>query len=191
MPNGAQTASHTAPAIQNGHTGRCRRGGGTPATSAISADQLVQRRHLAAGEDVGAAGRGRMLAAQPEALDEIVDVGEMVVDLAAPEHRKPAARHAAKQLQQPPIAGAVDAASAARSSPRCRARAPASRASSLAFELRLLIDVARPERRVLVGGRMLDVAVHADRAAVHDAPHAGARPRPRRRSPTAVALTAR
>ena len=42
----------------------------------------------------------------------------------------------------------------------------------LPFELRLLIDVARPERRILVGRRMLDVAVHADGAAVHDAPHA-------------------
>ena len=37
MPNGAQTASQTAPATQNGQTGRCSRGGGTPATSAISA----------------------------------------------------------------------------------------------------------------------------------------------------------
>ena len=37
MPNGAQIASHTAPASQNGHTGRCQRGGGTPASAAISA----------------------------------------------------------------------------------------------------------------------------------------------------------
>ena len=51
----------------------------------------------------------RMLAAQPKPLDEIVDVGEMVVDLAAAQHRKPAARDAAKQLQQPAIARAVDA----------------------------------------------------------------------------------
>ena len=38
-----------------------------------------------------------------------------------------------------------------------------------AFELGLLIDVARPKRRVFIGRRMLDVAVDADRAAVHDA----------------------
>ena len=44
---------------------------------------------------------------------------------------------------------------------------------ALAFELGLLIDVAGRERRVLVGRRVLDVAVHADRAAVHDAAHAG------------------
>ena len=42
--------------------------------------QLVQRRHLAAGEDVGAAGRGRHLAAQPEPLDQVVDVGQVIVD---------------------------------------------------------------------------------------------------------------
>ena len=47
----------------------------------------------------------------------------------------------------------------------------------LAFELGDLIDVARHERRILVGRRMLDVAVDADRAAVHDAADAGARRR--------------
>ena len=48
---------------------------------------------------------------------------------------------------------------------------------ALPFELRLLVDVAGLQRRVLVRRRMLDVAVNADRAAVHDAPHAGARRR--------------
>ena len=48
-------------------------------------DELVQRRHFPAGEDVGAVGRRRVLAAQPEAFDQIVDVGEMVVDFAAAE----------------------------------------------------------------------------------------------------------
>ena len=37
MPSGAHTASHRAPASQNGQTGRCHRCGGTPATLAISA----------------------------------------------------------------------------------------------------------------------------------------------------------
>ena len=50
---------------------------------------------------------------------------------------------------------------------------------ALAFELRLLIDVARLERRVLVRRRMLDVAVHADRAAVHHAARRRRAPRPR------------
>src|SRR5258708_1773785 len=44
-------------------------------------DQLVQRRILTARENVGAAGGGRLLAAQAETLDEIVDMGQMVVDL--------------------------------------------------------------------------------------------------------------
>ena len=59
----------------------------------------------------------------------------------------------------------------------------------LAFELRDLIDVAGSERRVLVGRRMLDVAVHADRAAVHDAPDAGPGARARRWRPGASAFT--
>ena len=59
---------------------------------------------------------------------------------------------------------------------------------ALPFELRLLVDVAGPQRRILVGRRMLDVAVHADRAAVHDAPHAGRAGRLDRASPTAVGV---
>jgi len=51
-------------------------------------DQLVQRRHLSSGEDVGAIRRRGLLAAEPEAFDEIVDVGEMVIDLAAAKDRK-------------------------------------------------------------------------------------------------------
>ncbi len=49
------------------------------------------------------------VAAQAEAVDEIVDVGEMVVDLAAAEDVEAAPRDAAKQLQQAAIAGPVDA----------------------------------------------------------------------------------
>ena len=64
------------------------RGGGTPASSAIDRDELVQRRHFPAGEDVGPAGGRRHLAAQPEALDQIVDVGQMVEDPAGAEDRR-------------------------------------------------------------------------------------------------------
>ena len=70
-------------------------------------------------------------------------------------------------------------------------RAPALARDLLAFELGHLVDVAGLERRVFVGGRMLDVSVNADRAAVHDAPHAAPRAPLRRRRRTAVALTAR
>ena len=55
-------------------------------------------------------------------------------------------------------------------------RWPALPRDPLAFELRVLVDVAGAERRVLVRRRMLDVSVHADGAAVHDA----FRTRPRR-----------
>ena len=44
---------------------------------------------------------------------------------------------------------------------------------AFAFELRFLVHVPRRERRVLVGGRTLDVPVDATGAAVHEAAHAG------------------
>jgi len=51
-----------------------------------------------------------------------------------------------------------------------RGRVPA---ELFAEHLRLLIDIARTKRRVFVGRRMLDVAVHADGAALYDAANAG------------------
>ena len=54
------------------------------------AHQLVQRRHLPAREDVGPAGGGRHFAAQPEALDEIVDVRQVIEDPAVAEDDEPA-----------------------------------------------------------------------------------------------------
>ena len=83
-------------------------------------------------------------------------------------------RDAAKQLQKPAIAGAVDPGRAHDHQLDAAVTRPIAGAL-LAFELRDLIDVARPERRVLVGRRMLDVAVHANGAAVHDAADAGPR----------------
>ena len=55
-------------------------------------------------------------------------------------------------------------------------RSPAGVARQLfAFELRLLVHVAGLQGRVFVRRRMLHVAVHADRAAMHDALHARSR----------------
>ena len=115
-------------------------------------------------------------------FDEIVDVGQMVIDVAGCRACEPAAAgDAAKQLQQAAIARTVDAGRPHDRHLDAGARRRLAR-QPLAFELRLLIDVARPERRVFVRRRMLDVAVDADRAAVHDAADAGAR-RPLRRAP--------
>src|SRR5215831_9116847 len=107
-----------------------------------------------------------MLAAETEPLDQIVDVGEMVIDFAAAQDRKPSSRHSAKQLQQPAIAGPVDAA---RTDDRdFDAQALTGFAcKSLAFELRELVDIARSEGRLLVGGGMLHVSMHPHCAAVH------------------------
>ena len=113
-----------------------------------------------------------MFAAQAKALDEVVDVGQMVEDVAATQRHPSPPRDAAKQLQQPTVARAVDAgrphdrhldAVFDRSLP----------GQLFAFELGVLIDVTWPERRVFVGRRMLDVAVDTDGAAVHDAADAG------------------
>ena len=144
----------------------------------------------ATGENVGAAGGGGHCGAEAKALDKIVDVSEVVEDLAVAKNHETAMRDTAKQLEQAAIAGTVDArgsrdddfdAGAARRGARNR----------FAFELRLLVDVARAQRRLFVGGRVLDVAVDADRAAVDDS--ASRRlPWPLRSTVrTAVALTAR
>ena len=138
--------------------------------------QVVQHRHLAAREDVGPVGGGLLRRAQAKTLDEIVDEGEVVVNPSVAERHPPPVRDGAKQFQQTAIAGAVDAARAydrqLDAVPRRRlAREP------FALELRLLVDVARAQRRILVRRRMLDVAVDADRAAVDDARDAVARRR--------------
>ena len=48
MPNGAQIASQTAPAVQNGQTGKCRVGGAHAGDVGHQRDQRVQRRHFSA-----------------------------------------------------------------------------------------------------------------------------------------------
>ena len=96
----------------------------------------------------------------------------MIRDVARPEHHEPPSGDAAKQLQQAAIAGSVDAGR-----PRddeldvpARRRVAADR---FPLELRSLVVVTGPERGILVGRRMFDVAVDADRAAVHETTYAG------------------
>ena len=113
----------------------------------------------------------------------------MIKDVPGAQHDKSPARHAAKELQQPAIARAVDAGRARDGHRQARALRRFAR-DALPFDLRHLINIAGPQRRVLVRRRMLDVAVHADRAAMHDPAHAGAAAASMR-SPTAVALIAR
>ncbi len=72
-------------------------------------DEPGQRRVLGSGEDVGAPRGARRRAAQLEPAHEVADVGEVIEDLPRAEHRKAAARQAAKHLQEAKIARAVDA----------------------------------------------------------------------------------
>jgi hypothetical protein len=131
--------------------------------------QLVQRRHLAAGEDVGAAGCGGNGAAQTEALDQVVDIGQVIEDAAVAEDDEAAAGDAAEEFQQAAVARSVDARRP-RDNDLDPGVARGVSCDALAFEFGLLINVARTERRVFVGGGMLDVAVDTDGAAVHDPP---------------------
>ena len=164
--------SHTAPASHTGHTGKCTAGGLTPSSPCDQRHQLIERRVFGTGEQIRAArGRGHRRA-QPQAGHQIVDVGEVIEDLAAPEHRKTSAGDAAKHLQEARVAGPIDA-----NRPRDHDVEPAAaaefRGEPLGVELGALIDVAGRERRVLVCRRRLDVAVDAAGAAVHHAPDAG------------------
>ena len=49
-----------------------------------------------------------MIAAQPDAGHEIVDVGQMVIDFTPAERDPSPARHTAEQLEKPAIARTVD-----------------------------------------------------------------------------------
>ena len=169
-----------------------RRGGARRPRAAMIAHQLVQRRDLAAGQDVGAA-RGRRhrarTAGSPRRDRRCTSGGRRfrrrrgrrIGGARRRETASAAGDRPGRRCRVGRTIDELDAASARRGS----------RATLFAFELRHLVDVAGPQRRVLVGRRMLDVAVHADGAAVDDAADAGAR-RPLRsaRRPRS-ALTAR
>ena len=107
-------------------------------------------------------------AAPHDAVDQIVDVDPVIERPAVADHREAAALDAAKQLEKAQVAGAVDAGR-----PEDRdgqaALGHVARGDPLAFELGFLIRIARRERRILGRRRLLDVAVHADRAAMHEA----------------------
>src|SRR5262249_61370098 len=127
--------------------------------------QAFRRGHSPARQDIRAIRGGGVFAQQPKAVDEIVDVGEMVIDFAAAQREPPAPGDAAKQPQQPAVPRAVDPGW-----PRDRYFNPTTRArrlsQALAFELGFLVDVTGFERCVLIRRRPLDVSVHTDGAAV-------------------------
>src|SRR5437773_3380252 len=54
--------------------------------------KLVQRRDFAAGQDVGPIRGARVLTAEAETLDEVVDVRQMVIDVARSKRDPPAPR---------------------------------------------------------------------------------------------------
>src|SRR4029453_2744631 len=133
--------------------------------------QLVQGCHLSTRQDVGSPCGSGGRAAQAKALHQIVDVREVIKDTAISENDEPAAADTAKELEKSAVARTVNA------------RRPddddfdpgvARRLAGdlLPFQLCLLIDVARPQRRIFVGWWMLDVPVYTDSAAGHHAPGA-------------------
>ena len=152
--------------------GQLQRRRGDARFSRNQCHQLVEGRDLSARQDVRPVCGSRHFAAQPEAFDEVIDVRQMIKDVPRAQHHKSPPRNAPEQLQQPAIAWAVDARRT-----RDRDRHPRTRrriaSDALAFDFRHLINIAGPQRRVFVGGRMLDVAMHANRAAVDNPPNAG------------------
>ena len=90
----------------------------------------------------------------------------MIEDVSRPKHHKSPPRNSTEQLQQPAIPGAVNAGRARDRDRHTRSRRGVA-GDPLPFDLCDLIDIARPDGGILGCGRMLDIAVHADRAAVH------------------------
>jgi hypothetical protein len=103
-----------------------------------------------------------------EACDEVVDERQVIKDLAVAENDEAPASDAAKKLQQSTIARSVDAGRP-RDDDLHAGLARSNSGDVFSFELCLLIDVTRPERRVLICWWMFDVTMDADGAAVHDA----------------------
>ncbi len=87
------------------------------------------------------------------------------------EHHEAPARDGAEELEEPQVAGSVDARGSDHGE-REIVLALERESELLALALRLLIDVARHVRPALVRRGVGDVAVHAHRADVHEAAHA-------------------
>ena len=137
-----RSPSHTAPASHTGHTGKCTAGGLTPSSRAISATSSLSVVYRGpASRYVRPAAAGTVAHSRRPA-HEIVDVGEVIEDLAAPEHGKASAGDAAKHLQEARVARPIDA-----NRPRDHDVEPAAaaelRGEPLGVELGALIDVAR------------------------------------------------
>src|SRR5579864_5612101 len=139
-------------------------------------DDLAKQRDFRAGDDIGPAGRRRHSRAQPQSLADVVDMREVVGDQAVPEQDESTLGDLAEELEEPPVAGAVDTGWPCDDQVDAEARGGLS-TEVLALQFRFLIHVAGLERRVLVGRRSLDVPVNAYRAAMNDAPRAISRSR--------------
>src|SRR4051794_4423893 len=107
--------------------------------------ELVQCRHLAAGQYVSSSRGSRHFPAQPEPLDEIVDVGEVIKDVAAAEDHEPPSRDPSKELQQPTIPGAVNPRRSGDHDLNSSSRGGLT-GHALTFQFRDLVDVAGTKR---------------------------------------------
>src|SRR4051812_44324255 len=130
--------------------------------------QTIQRRHFVSRQDVGPSRPPGPPRTEKESREKIVDVRQVIEDLARAKNDEPSSRDASKQLQQTAIAGAVNAGGS-RDHHFHAGVASGGPGGGLPFELRLLIDVTGPKRRIFICGWMLDITVNADGAAMHDA----------------------
>ena len=139
-----------------------------------SFDELLDLDVVLVGDQVGLAVADLGRHGRDECVDEVVDVERVVQRPAVAEHRKDAARDALEDHEEPlGVAGAVDGGRP--QDRRAQAGGGSTRAKRTARpRTSLLVVVGRLDRRVLVGGRIVDVAMHAAGAAVDDFLDAGA-----------------
>ena len=99
--------------------------------------------------------------------DQIVDVDKVIVRLPASHHRIPAPRDPLEHLEQPRLAGSVDRAGS--NDGDFEAMRPAELArETVGLGFRLLVDIRGCDGRILVRGRILDVAMNADGRGVNE-----------------------
>ena len=130
-------------------------------------DHRVQRERRLAAEDEDLAHGLGLRAAKDDPVAEILDVAELVHDVATADHDEAAARDALEELEETRVAGTVDTEWTEDGALDAEAGEELT-GEHLAFDLGLAVEVRRIEGRVFVRRLASRVAVYAHGAAVDD-----------------------
>lgn len=132
-------------------------------------DQFIQGEPALAGQDVGSPDGSRMLATQQDALDQVVDVNQMVEGFARAEHAETALGYGLEELQETEVTRAVHPGR-----PEDHAGKAALEGGlrlEFGLELGFLVDVAWVEGAFLGARNLLHIPMYTDGRAVQGSLH--------------------